>query len=66
MEVDELLTKGAVKPSSGGAGFYSGVFVIPKHAGGLWPQLNLKQYKFYVGIPSFKMPTIRHVWQLIQ
>ena len=27
-EVDELLSKGAVEPSSGGAGFYSSVFVI--------------------------------------
>ena len=36
-EVQELLTKGAIEPSSGGAGFYSNVFVIPKHMGGLWP-----------------------------
>ena len=30
-EVDELLAKGAVEPSSGGAGFYSSMFVVPKH-----------------------------------
>ena len=30
-EVDELLAKGAIEPSSGGAGFYSSVFVVPKH-----------------------------------
>ena len=29
-EVDELLAKGAIEPSSGGAGFYSSVFVVPK------------------------------------
>ena len=29
-EVDELLGKGATEPSSGGAGFYSSVFVVPK------------------------------------
>ena len=29
-EVDELLSKGAIEPSSGGAGFYSSVFVVPK------------------------------------
>ena len=32
-EVDELLAKGATEPSSGGAGFYSSVFVVPKHTG---------------------------------
>ena len=34
-EVDELLAKGAIEPSSGSAGFYSSMFVIPKHTGGL-------------------------------
>ena len=34
-EVDELLAKGAIEPSSGGARFYSSVFVVPKHTGGL-------------------------------
>ena len=64
-EVDELLAKGAIEPSSGGAGFYSSVFVVPKHTGGLWPILNLKHFNCYLHIPSFKMPTIRHVQQLI-
>ena len=64
--VDELLSKGAFEPSSGGAGFYSNVFVVPKHTGGLQPTFNLKQFNHYLHIPSFKMPTIRHVWQLIQ
>ena len=65
-EVDELLAEGAIKPSSGGAGFYSSVSVVPKCTGGLWPILNLKHFSHYVHIPSFKMPTIRQVWQLIQ
>ena len=39
-EVDELLAKGAIEPSSGGAGFYSSMFVVPKHIGGLHPILN--------------------------
>ena len=65
-EVDELLSKGAIEPSSCGASFFSGVFVVPKHIGGLWPILNLKQFNHYLHIPSFKMPTKRHVWQLIQ
>ena len=42
------------------------MFVVPKHTGGLWPILNLKWFNCYLHIPSFKMPTIRHVWQLIQ
>ena len=41
-EVDELLSKGVIESSSGGAGFYSSMFVIPKHIGGLWPIFNLK------------------------
>ena len=65
-EVDELLAKGAIKPSSGGAGFYSSVFVVPKHTGGLRPILNLKHFNRYMHIPSFKMPTLKTVWQLIQ
>ena len=34
-EVDQLLAKGAIEPSSGGGGFYSSMFVVPKHTGGL-------------------------------
>ena len=30
-EVDELLAKGVIEPPSGGAGFYSSMFVVPKH-----------------------------------
>ena len=65
-EVDEHLAKGAIEPSSGGAGFYSSMFVVPKHTGGLWPILNLKHVNCYMHIPSFKMPTLKHVLQLIQ
>ena len=65
-EVDELLAKGAIEPSSGGASFYSSVFVVPKHTGGLHPILNLKCFNRFIHIPSFKMPTLKNVWQLIQ
>ena len=65
-EVDELLAKGTIEPSSGGAGFYSSMFVVHKFTGGHWPILNLKCFNRYMHIPSFNMPTIRHVWQLIQ
>ena len=64
--VDELLSKGAIKPSSGGAGFYSSMFVVSQCISGVWPILNLNWFNHYLHIPSFKMPTIRHVWQLIQ
>ena len=57
-EVDELLAKGMIEPSSGGAAINSSVFVIPKHPGGLWPIPNLKQFNHYVHVPYF--------WQLIQ
>ena len=65
-EVDELLAKGAIEPSSGGGGFYSSMFVVPKHTGGLHPILNLKHFNCFMHILSFKMPTLKNVWQLIQ
>ena len=65
-EAGELLAKGAIEPSSGGTGFYSSMFVVPKHTGGLEPILNLKHFNHYMQIPSFKMPTLKHVQQLIQ
>ena len=65
-EFDELLAKGAIEPSSGGAGFYSSVFVVPKCTGGLRPILNLKHFNSFMHIPSFKMPTLKTVRQLIQ
>ena len=63
-EVEELHAKGVIEPSSPGAGFYLSMFVVLKHTGGLQPILNLKQFSHYLHIP-FKIPTIRHVWQLI-
>ena len=63
--VDELLAKGAIEPSSGGAGFYSSMFVVPKCTGGLRPILNLKCFNCFMHIPSFTMPTLKNVWQLI-
>ena len=65
-EVDELLAKVAIEPSSGGASFYSSVFVVPKHTWDLRPILNLKHFNHFMHIPSFKMPTLKTVWQLIQ
>ena len=34
--------------------------------GDLHPILNLKHFNCFMHIPSFKMPTLKNVWQLIQ
>ena len=52
--VDELVTKGAIEPSSHGAGFYCSMFVVPKCTGGLCPILNLKCFNGFMHIPSFR------------
>ena len=44
-EVNELLDKGSIESSAGGACFYSNVSVIPKCMGGLQPILSLKVLK---------------------
>ena len=41
-EVQEFIALQANDPSPGGAGFYSNMFLVPKHSGGLWPILHLK------------------------
>ena len=65
-EVQELLAKGPIEALTVGSGFSSNVFVVPKCSDGLWPILSLKQFKCYMYTPTFKMPTIKQVWQLIQ
>ena len=40
--------------------------MVPKHTGGLRPILNLKHFNHFMHIPSFKMPTLKTVQQLIQ
>ena len=52
-EVDELLTKGAIEPSIGNAGFYSNVYVVPKCTGDLQSALNLKQFIHFIHIADF-------------
>ena len=58
--------KGTIEPLTGGAGFYSSVFVVPKHTGNLWPILNTKWFSHYMYIHTFKMPSTRQVQQHIQ
>ena len=64
--VNELLAMGAIEPLTGDIGFYSNVFVVPKYTGGLGPMLNFKLFNCYMSIHTFKMSTVRQVWQLIQ
>ena len=52
-EVDELLSKEVIEPSSGGAGFYSSVFVVLKHTGGLKAILPLRQFNHYLPYTFF-------------
>ena len=53
-EPGELLAKGTIELSSGGAGFYSSMFVVPKHTGGFWPIPNLKCFNCYMHISSLR------------
>ena len=63
-EVNELLTKGTIEQSAGGAFLHSNIFVVPKHNGGSLPILNLKQFNCYMHISTVKVPSIRQVQQL--
>ena len=65
-EMNKLLPIGVIEPSAGDTQFYSNVFFIPKYTGGLQPILNLKWFNCCMHIPTFKMPTIKPVWHLIQ
>ena len=46
--------------------FYSSMFVVPMCTGGLCLILSLKHFNRFMHIPSFKMSTLKNVWQLIQ
>ena len=65
-EVDELVVKSVIETAIDYVDFYTHAFVVPKETGGLWPILNLKWFNHSMHIPTFKIPSIRHVWPLIQ
>ena len=46
--------------------FYSNVFLVSKDNGVLWSILNLRKFSHSLCISTFKVPTIRQVWQLIE
>ena len=71
-----MLAKGASEPSTGCPGYYSNIFIAPKHIlhsilnfkqfNCYMHILNFKQFNCYMHIPTFKIPTVRKVGQLIQ
>ena len=63
-KVSELLAKGNTELSTVGISFYSKVFVMSKYTGGLPPAL--KQFHYYVHIPTLKNNAIKQEQQLIQ
>lgn len=64
-EVSDLLSKGAIEPTTG-PGFSSHLFVIPKKTGELRPVLNLRQLNQYLPVCHFKMETMAHVVHLLK
>ena len=64
--VDELLAKSANEPCTSDVDFNYNMFVVPKHIGDLLSIINPKQLNCHMYIPTFKIPTIKHIWQLIQ
>ena len=45
--------KGAIALLRGGAGFYSNIFVVPKHSDDLGPMLNLRQLSGSMHVATF-------------
>ena len=64
-EVDELVSKEVFEPSSGSTGFYSSMFVVPKHTGSLQHILNLKRL-IIICLYLLLGCLLSDVWQLIQ
>ena len=63
--MDELLAMDAFKPLTGGAGFCSNMFIVPKHSLFI-TILSVKRFNYCMHITIFKMATTRQVQQVIQ
>ena len=61
-EVDELLAKGAIESSIGGASFYSSVFVVPKHTDYAF-SIDLQDAYLNVPIVKHHCRFLRFVWR---
>ena len=61
--VKDLLSKGAIEPSSSGPGFYSRLFVTPKVTGSWRPVIDLSFLNQFVRLSHFRMETAQSVLQ---
>ena len=59
----DLLSKGAVEPTSPGLGFYSRLFVMPKVTGSWRPVIELSRLNHFVQLSYFCMETAQSVVQ---
>ena len=64
--VKDLLSKGAIEPSSSGPGFYSRLFVTPKVTGGWRPVIDLSFLNRFVRLSHFRMETAQSVLQSLR
>ena len=64
--VKDLLSKGAIEPSSSGPGIYSRLFVTPKVTGGWRPGIDLSFLNRFVRLSHFRMETAQSVLQSLQ
>ena len=60
-ELQALLSKSAIEPAPLTPGFYSRLFVVPKHSGGWRPIIDLSTFNHFVVKTSFRMETLRSV-----
>ena len=62
VHIDTLLAKKAIVPVPHQDGqFFSNVYFIPKHDGGLCVILNLKKFNYFIQYHHFKMETLSHI-----
>ena len=64
--VKDLLSKGAIEPSSSGPGFYSLLFVTPKVTGGRRLVIDLLFLNWFVRLSHFRMETAQSVLQSLR
>ena len=64
--VKDLLSKGAIEPSSSGPGFYSRLFVTLKVTGGWRPVIDLSCLNRFVCLSHFHMETAQSVLQSLR
>ena len=64
--VEDLLSKGAIEPTSSEPGFYSRLFVTPKVTGGWHPAIDLSRLNRFVQLSHFRMETAQLVLQSLR